>query len=217
MLQEDLGKRTPTPWRPRRAQLTLGGCFVAFQRGLPGPGAPGDPADVAAAVVKDGRLVVSTVVTGRAEWAYEPGLLFLREGPLLETAVCSLSERPDVLLVNGTGRDHPRRAGLAVHLGALLKLPTVGVTHRPLCAEGSWPDDEGGSMTPLLVEGEVVGYWLRTRAGARPLAVHAGWRTSSEIAAEVVLAATRRARTPEPLRLARRLARKARASIAPDA
>lgn len=63
-------------------------------------------------------------------------MLALREGPLLEAAVRALDERPDVLLVNATGRDHPRRAGLAVQLGTLLELPTIGVSHRPLLATG---------------------------------------------------------------------------------
>ena len=156
--------------------------------------------------------MASRVVRGQAGAPYEAGLLFLREGQLLDAAVRRLPERPDVLLVNGTGLDHPRNAGLSEHLGALFGLPTVGVTHRPLFSEGSWPDDERGSISPLTLDGQVVGYWVRTRRGARPLAVHAAWRTSPETAAEVVLATTARARTPEPLRLARQLARIARAS-----
>jgi deoxyribonuclease V len=93
----------------------------------------------------------------------------------------------------------------------VLELPTIGVTHRPLLAEGRWPPDERGARSPLTLEGRVVGYWLRTRARTRPLAVHAGWRTDADIAAELVLACSRR-RTPEPLRLAREAARKARAA-----
>jgi deoxyribonuclease V len=136
--------------------------------------------------------------------------LALRTGPLLETAVRALTVRPDVLLVDATGADHPRRAGLAVHLGAVLDIATVGVTHRPLLAAGDWPADQAGAMSPLLLNGDLVGYWVRTRAGHRPLAVHAGWRTDAHTAAQVVLAAAR-VRTPEPLRQARRLARTARA------
>jgi deoxyribonuclease V len=123
-----------------------------------------------------------------------------------------LRPRPDVLLLDATGRDHPRRAGLALHLGIVLDLPTIGVTHRPLVAEGHWPDETGaGAASPLLVDGEAVGVWLRTRPRVRPLAVHPGWRTDAEVASEIVLAAVGRARTPEPLRAARRLARVARA------
>ena len=118
---------------------------------------------------------------------------------------------PEVLGVNATGRDHPRRAGLALHLGAVLGLPTVGVTTRPLVAEGAWPPDQRGARTPLRVGGEVVGCWVRTQAGARPVAVHAAWQTDAHAAVQVVLAATGRARTPEPLRRARTLARSRRA------
>ena len=114
-------------------------------------------------------------------------------------------------MVNATGRDHPCRAGLALHLGAVLGLPTVGVTTRPLVAQGAWPVDHRGATARLLLGGEVVGYWVRTRAGARPVAVHAAWQTDAQDAVQVVLAATRRARTPEPLRRARTLARTRRA------
>ncbi len=144
-----------------------------------------------------------------------PGLLFLREGPVLASAVEGLSPRPDILIVNATGVDHPRRAGLALHLGALLKLPTVGVTHRPLLAEGTHPTNECGAISSLMLDGELVGYWLTTRAGLRPLAVHAGWRTSPDTAVEIVMSTVGAYRTPEPLRAARQLARSLRASDEP--
>jgi deoxyribonuclease V len=142
---------------------------------------------------------------------YLPTLLALREGALLEQAVRALPITPEVLVVNATGRDHPRRAGLALQLGAVLGLPTVGVTTRPLIAQGAWPPDQRAATAPLLVGGEVVGCWVRTRAGARPVAVHAAWQTDAPAAVQVVLAAIRRARTPEPLRRARTLARTRRA------
>ena len=211
-VQNTLAQASPTPWRPGGGPLAVGGCFVVFQRSLSGAGAEGDPAVAGTAVVRECKPAGSTSVKGRAGAPYEPGLLFLREEALLEAAVRGLPERPDVLLVNGTGRDHPRRAGLAVHLGALLDLPTAGVTHQPLRSEGPWPDDQRGSMSPIMLEGDVVGYWLRTRRGVRPLVVHSAWRTTPEAAARVVLASTQQARTPEPLRLARQAVRAARAS-----
>jgi deoxyribonuclease V len=115
-----------------------------------------------------------------------------------------------VLLADATGRDHPRGAGLATALGAVLDLPTVGVTHRPLVAGGEWPDDRRGATAPLRIGDETVGCWLRTRTRARPLAVHPAWRTDLDAAIEVVLGATRRVRTPEPLRTARTAARRER-------
>ena len=194
------------PWRPVDECL-IGGCFVCFPRGGHGPGGAGDRAWAAAAA---GREVVT--VEGAAGAAYEAGLLALREGALLERAVRALRAASDVLLVNATGRDHPRLAGLALHLGAVLDLPTVGVTHRALVAHGDRPPDEAGGRSPLLLDGECVGAWLCTRPGTRPLAVHAAWRTDPDVAVRVVLAATRGARTPAPLRAARRAARSARAA-----
>jgi deoxyribonuclease V len=207
--QTALAEATPQTWQ-FTPEARVGGCFVCFERGPSGPGRAGEPGWAGAALVRNGRLAATAAVEGAAGAPYEEGLLALREGALLEAAVRALGEPPDVLLVNATGRDHPRRAGLAVHLGAVLELPTIGVTHRPLLATGAWPADARGATAPLELDGEVVGHWLRTRAGRRPLAVHAAWRTDPEVAARLVLDQCR-TRTPEPLRHARRVARRARA------
>jgi deoxyribonuclease V len=214
-VQREIATRRPEAWELRGGDLAIGGCFVCFPAGATGPGAAGQPAWAAAAVMTGSRPEAESVVEGVAGAAYEPGLLALREGALLEAAVRALSRTPDVLLVDATGRDHPRRCGLALHLGAVLDVPTVGVTHRPLVAEGDWPPDEAGASTPLALAGEVVGYWLRSRAGTRPLAVHAGWRTSHDVALEVVRRSLITTRTPEPLRRARELARLARHEASP--
>lgn len=202
------GQRLPILSLP--ADARIGACFVCFARGRAGPGEAGDPGWAAAAVGGE-----TAVVQGEAGSPYLPGLLALREGPLLEAAVWSLPEPPDLLLVDATGRDHPRRAGLALQLGAVLAIPTVGVTQRTLLAHGEWPPDRTRARSPLVLDGELVGFWLRTRRGTRPLAVHAGWRTDPETAAEVVCAVLGRVRTPEPLRLARRAARIERARRLP--
>lgn len=187
----------PEPWAPGD-RLTVGGVFAAFSTRA-------DPSEVergwVAAVAGDARAELTFV----AVFPYEPGYLALREGPALEAVVRALPRLPDVLLVDATGRDHPRGAGLALHLGAVLDLPTVGVTDRPLVASA----DERGR---LVVGGREVGRLVRTRPRARPVCVHAAWRTDVETACRVVAAcASGRARTPEPLRLARFLARSARA------
>jgi deoxyribonuclease V len=210
------GTRMPA-WTPGPEPLAIAGCFVCFPRGAHGPGDAGDPAWAAAAAIRAGRPAGQAVVAARAGAPYAAGLLALREGPALERAVRALDALPDVLLVDATGRDHPRRAGLALHLGAVLEVPTVGVTHRLLRAAGEDPGPEAGARSPILLDGELVAYWLRTRAGARPLAVHAGWRVSPAEAVDIVLRATGGARTPEPLRMARRLARVARAFEPPRA
>jgi deoxyribonuclease V len=207
LIQAELGKARPDPWHITDGMRSVAGCFICYPRRHEGKGEAGDPCWAAAALVTDGSLAAVEVAGGNAPEAYEPGFLILREGPLLETVVQRLPERPDILLVNATGRDHPRRSGMALHLGARLSLPTVGVTRNPLMAEGPWPPDERGACSPLRIGDEVVGCWLRTRRGSAPLAVHAAWRTSPETAAMVVLAVTGRWRTPEPLRQARRAAR----------
>jgi deoxyribonuclease V len=214
--QAELAGAEPEPWRMPAERPAIGACAVCFPRGATGAGAAGDPAWAAATVLRARRVLADTMVAGVAAAPYAAGLLAAREGPLLEAPLRALVVTPDVVLVDATGRDHPRRAGLALHLGAVLGLPTVGVTHRPLLADGTWPDDARGASAPLVLDGETVGAWLRTRAGARPLAIHAAWRTDVATAIEVALTATRRHRTPEPLRRARRLARTARADASPD-
>ena len=214
--QRVLAGQTPSCWHPAGWPLLVGACFVCFPRGRPGPGTAADLACAAAVLVRGRRRLAAKVATGTAGSRYEPGLLALREGPLLAAAVAGLPERPEVLLVNATGRDHPRRAGLALHLGAELDLPTIGVTHRLLLATGGWPADEAGATSPFAIDGEQVGCWLRTRAGTRPVAVHAGWRVDPDTAAQVVWRSSRGHRTPEPLREARRLARTTRATLRRD-
>ena len=197
------------PWVPEDPEtLALGGTFFASSTA-----ARASPSVWAAAVVLErGATVGAAVIAGSVSAAYAPGLLALREGSLLEHAVRALDRDPDVLLVNASGRDHQRRAGLAVHLGYILGLPTVGITDRPLLAEApEQPSPERGSATPLVLEGRVVGAVLRTHRGARPVVVHAGWRTDPQTGVSVVMASLGRGRTPEPIRRARHLARVARA------
>ena len=209
-VQRGLADARPEPWTPRRGRLRVAGCWVCFPRDLTGRGHAGDPAWAAATVLSEGVVADERVVTGAAGAPYVPGLLALRTGPLLEQAVRALVAHPDVLLLDASGRDHPRRAGLAVHLGAALGLPTVGITHRPLVGHGEWPADRRGATSPVRIGDAVVAAWLRTRPGTRPLVVHPGWRVDLATAVEVVTRAPGRHRTPEPLRHARELARRAR-------
>ena len=181
-----------------------------FPRGLSGRGRADDPAWAAALVMCEGDVVDLRIGTGVAGAPYTQGLLALRIGGLMEQAMRGLATRPDVLLLDATGREHPRRAGLALHLGAQLGMPTVGITHRPLVAEGEWPSDRRGATSPLRIGDAVVGCRMRTRLGVRPLVVHPGWRVDLATAVEVVASASAQRRTPEPLRRARQLARRAR-------
>ena len=187
---------------------------MCFPRGLTGPGNAGDRAWAAAVVLREGELVDQSVRLGEAAAPYVPGLLAARIGPVLEAAVRGLAVPPEVLLVDATGPDHPRRAGLAIHLGAVLDLPTIGVTHRPLTGEGAWPADRRGATSRVRIGHDVVASWVRTRRGTRPVVVHPGWRVGLDDAVGLVLQVTPRRRTPEPLRRARTLARRARAVAA---
>jgi deoxyribonuclease V len=156
-------------------------------------------------------VVEQAVVQEAVGAAYLPGLLALREGPILAAAVEALKQAPDVLLVDASGADHPRRAGLAVHLGWALGIPTVGITRRPLRACGEDPELVRGAWTPLTLDGDVVAASVCTRTGARPVVAHAAWGTDVETAVAVALAAsTEGARAPVPLQEARRVAREAR-------
>jgi deoxyribonuclease V len=211
--QERLASLEPTGWAPPDGAWRAAGVFLAFARGEQGPGHAGDRGWAGAATIAVPGLtrVEAAVVIRSAGASYERGRLALREGPALTAAVSALPTRPDLLFVDATGRDHPRGAGLALHLGAILDVPTVGVTHRPLLARGPEPGPNRGDVAPLTLDGAVVGAWVRTRPRVRPVVVHAAWRTDTALAVEVVLACVARARTPEPLRQAREVARIARA------
>jgi deoxyribonuclease V len=214
-LQCRLAAMTPPRYRPTAAPR-VGACFVCFAEDADALATGAEPAFAAAATFEGGRRVAAHVVAGTTAAGYAPGLLALRAGPLLERAVAGLPVRPDVLLVDATGRDHPRRAGLALHLGAVLDLPTVGVTDRPLVAvaDVGSPELAGAEPVPLAVAGEVVAHRVVTRAGVRPLVVHAAWRTDPATALAWVRGIAGATRTPAPLREARRLARTARAVAA---
>src|SRR3954469_5435595 len=210
-LQERLGEGGPGRGAPGAGPPSVAGCFVCFPAEDADRDGTGDTAWAGAALLEPGHAPELVAIEGETGGPSRPGLLALRAGPALEEAVERLPARPDVLIVDATGRDHPRRAGLAFHLGQVLDLPTVGVTHRTLVAEGEWPPAQRGAHAPLRLGGDVVGAWLRLGPRARPVAVHAAWRTDAETAVAVVLAVAGKVRTPEPLRQARRAARGARA------
>lgn len=193
-----------TEWTPS-SDARIGGVFVASR---------GNVVWAGAVVYAGADLVGQAVLRELSTHPYVPGLLALMQGPVLEKAVRSLSPLPDVLLVNATGRDHPRGAGLAIHLGAVLDLPTVGITDRPLVADGPEPDPERGATAPLVLNGKPVGVKLRMRAEVRPICIHDAWRTTASAVCDLILSQRTRSRTPRPMREARRLARTARANEA---
>lgn len=134
------------------------------------------------------------------EGDYLPGLFSLRELPVAGAALDALGGPVDLLLVDGMGVAHPRRCGLASHLGLLRDLPTIGVGKSRLVGEHDEPAAPRGSRSPLIDGGETVGAVLRTQDGVAPLYVSVGHKISLEAACELVLACAPRYRQPEPIR-----------------
>jgi deoxyribonuclease V len=137
---------------------------------------------------------------------YVPGLLAFREGPVVLAALENLEIKPDVLMFDAHGLAHPRRMGLATHLGVLLDLPTVGCAKSRLCGVHEVPGEQKGSWTPLLDGDEVIGAVVRTRTRVNPVFVSAGHRMDLEMAVSLVLTCATRYRLPEPTRRAHRAA-----------
>ncbi len=137
---------------------------------------------------------------------YIPGLLSFREGPAVLAAFARLALWPDLIIFDGQGIAHPRRLGLASHLGLFLDLPSIGCAKSRLCGEHDEPGPARGDWAPLYHKGEVVGAALRSRPGTRPLYVSPGHRVDLETAIRHVLACCTRYRLPETTRRAHRLA-----------
>lgn len=140
---------------------------------------------------------------------YIPGLLTFREAPAVLQALEQVSIEPDVVLFDGHGYAHPRRFGLASHLGVLLDRPSIGCAKSRLVGRFDEPPQDFGAWTPLIDKEETIGAVLRTRPGHTPLFVSIGHKTSLETAVAVVLACRRSGRfLPEPTRLAHQLVTK---------
>lgn len=137
---------------------------------------------------------------------YVPGLLSFRELPAVLAALERLEQAPDLLLCDGQGLAHPRRFGLACHLGLLTSLPSIGVAKSRLIGDYEEPGLEKGAWVPLRDGDETIGAVLRTRRGVRPLFVSIGHRVSLNTAVGYVLACCPRYRLPETTRMADRLA-----------
>ncbi len=166
---------------------------------------------VAAAVLYDtavpGLIEETTAIAG-VTFPYVPGYLFFREGPAVLAALVKLTRRPDILMVDGHGIAHPRKAGYACLLGALLDIPSVGCAKSRLVGEYEEPGRQKGDFSPLVYKGETVGAVVRTRQNVRPVFVSAGHLTDLEEAVAIVLRCAHKFRIPEPLRAADALAEK---------
>ena len=151
-------------------------------------------------------LVAETVIEEPVRFPYVPGLLSFREAPAILSALDRLQQAPDLVMVDGQGRAHPRRFGIACHLGLLLDRPALGCAKSLLVGRYTEPGPSVGDWSPLIDRGETVGAALRTRAGVKPVFVSIGHRMSLETAVQLTLTCARGLRLPEPTRLADRLA-----------
>ncbi len=141
-------------------------------------------------------------VTSPARFPYIPGLLSFREAPALLEAFARLENTPDVVLCDGQGIAHPRRLGIASHLGLWLRIPTIGCAKSRLCGQYEEPGANRGDRSPLIDRGEIVGAVLRTKAKVKPLFVSPGHRCDLESAVAVVMETGGKYRLPEPARMA---------------
>lgn len=170
--------------------------------------------------VKDGQSRAAVVVmsfpdlslieTVRARqttnYPYIPGLLAFREGPVVLAALGKLNAEPDVLIFDGMGQIHPRRMGIAAHLGLWLGRPTIGCGKSHYIGEYDEPAIEKGSRSPLVYRGQALGIALRTRRDVKPVFASAGHLASLDSAAALILACAPRFRLPAPIRAAHKAA-----------
>src|SRR6516165_4257088 len=138
---------------------------------------------------------------------YIPGLLSFRETPCILSAFDLLKQQPELVMVDGQGIAHPRRLGIASHLGLWLDLPTIGCAKSILTGHHEPLSDEAGSWVPLKADKEVIGAVLRTRARVKPMIISLGHRISLETSLRFVLDCCRGFRLPEPTRLADKLSK----------
>lgn len=200
-VQDELRSRVidePGPAAP----ITVAGLDVAYAE---------DDSRLAAAVVvlnlADLSIADTAVVRGTPAFPYVPGLFAFREVPALMDALERLSVRPDVLICDGHGLAHPRRFGLAAHLGVLTDLPSFGVGKTRLVGDWEPVAEQRGARSPLIDSGETVGAVLRTRSGVKPVFVSAGHRIGLDRACDLTLRLTPHFRLPETTRIADRACR----------
>ncbi|MCX5998116.1 MAG: deoxyribonuclease V [Chloroflexi bacterium] len=148
-------------------------------------------------VVREVRLAQRDI-----DFPYVPGLLSFREAPLILATFERLTMKPDVIVVDGQGLAHPRRVGIASHLGLLLGIPTIGCAKSILCGRHQAVGETRGACAEMVDKGEVIGMALRTRPGAKPVYVSIGHRVDLPSAVSWIVKCCQGYRLPEPTRLA---------------
>lgn len=166
--------------------------------------------------VKRGAVVETVTARRPVTFPYIPGLLSFREAPALIAAARKLRIEPDVFMLDGQGLAHPRRFGIACHLGVLIDRPTLGCAKSRLCGTHDTPTDAVGAAKPIVLDGETVGRVVRMRPGVKPVYVSIGHRLSLQDAVQTVLRCGAGLRQPEPTRRAHQLVTAERNQIAAE-
>lgn len=162
----------------------------------------------------DLRLVERSIAEGALEFPYIPGFLSFREAPLMLEALRGLKTEPDIVIVEGHGKAHPRGLGIASHLGLIVGKPTIGFAKSRLVGHYDEPADDAGSTSPLVHKGELVGTVLRTKGRVKPVFVSVGNMITLPAAVDIVARCTVPGqRLPEPIRLAHLAAGEAREKL----
>jgi len=198
-IQKKLANRVITKGRLRKVNL-VAGADLAFS--------PDKSQCIAGVVVWDIRadeVVEQHVVRRKIRFPYVPGLLSFRETPAILSALRKIKHEPDVFMFDGHGYAHPRRFGLACHVGIWIDKPSIGCAKSLLIGDGQQPDRAKGSMSLLTHKGERIGMMLRTRDSIKPVYVSVGHRVSLEDAASITLRCCTKYRLPQPTRLADKL------------
>jgi deoxyribonuclease V len=156
----------------------------------------------------DMQVIETSLAQMPTPFPYIPGLLSFREGPVLETAFQKLQAEPDVLIFDGMGRAHPRRIGIASHMGLWLQKPTIGCGKTLLIGHFKEPPNERGGYSDLIDHDEVIGAVLRTRANVKPVFISVGHLADLETSIRLVMACTSKYRLPDPIRAAHNAAGK---------
>jgi len=151
-------------------------------------------------------IVENATATRPVTFPYIPGLLSFREGPVILDAIEKISDAPDLVIFDGHGIAHPRRLGIASHIGLLIDIPTIGCAKSRLCGQYEEPGLDRGSHAPLIDKGETIGSVVRTRTGVKPVFVSIGHRLDLCVSVKFVLACCEGYRLPETTRKAHLMA-----------
>lgn len=196
--------------RPSAKIQKIAACDVSFDRG-------GEYLFAAVAVfdAESLELLDEVSVIEAAVFPYIPGLLSFRELPAVLKGFEEIRVVPDLVICDGQGIAHPRRLGIASHLGLWLNIPTIGSAKSVLCGKYDEPDEERGSRSPMFHHNEIIGYALRTRKGVKPVFVSPGHLCDLDSATDIILKLSKKYRLPDPIRYVHNLSNHARRQSLP--